>query len=84
MNPNLKSPQRSSVQSPSTQLLVSAQQASSLCGKSLRTWRTWDVTGRIPKPIRIGRSIFWRPKELQAWVDAGCPDRITWEAMRQS
>jgi prophage regulatory protein len=67
-----------------SQLLLTAPQAAAACGKSARTWRTWHATGRIPRPIRIGRSVFWRPKELHAWIDAGCPDRITWEAMQQS
>jgi predicted DNA-binding transcriptional regulator AlpA len=76
------SPTRSSNSIP--QLLVTAKQASALCGKSIRTWRAWDATGKIPQPIRIGRSIFWRPQELQAWVAAGCPERAVWEAMQQS
>jgi len=42
-----------------------------------------NAAGRIPRPIHIGRSVFWRPKELKAWVAAGCPDRQTWEALRE-
>lgn len=61
-------------------LLVSAREASALCGKSLRTWRTWDAGGLIPRPVRIGRSTFWRTEELRDWVAAGCPRRLAWEA----
>jgi predicted DNA-binding transcriptional regulator AlpA len=67
-----------------TPLLLRAAEAAALCGTSPRTWRTWDATGRIPKPVRIGRNIFWRPGELNAWVAAGCPDRTTWQAIQES
>ena len=61
-------------------LLLSARDAASLCGKSLRTWRSWDSAGRIPRPVRINRSTLWRFDELQKWVEAGCPRREEWEA----
>ncbi len=61
-------------------LLLTARQAATVCGKSLRTWRTWDTAGWIPKPIRIGRSTLWRADELRAWVAAGCPRRAEWES----
>lgn len=61
-------------------LLLTARQAATACGKSLRTWRTWDTAGWIPKPVRIGRSTLWRADELRAWVAAGCPRRAEWEA----
>jgi len=61
-------------------LLVTARKAAALCGKSLRTWRTWDAAGWIPQPVRIGRSTLWRVEELREWVDAGCPQRSEWES----
>ena len=61
-------------------LLLTAKQAAAICGKSLRTWRTWDAAGWIPKPVRIGRSTLWRADELRKWVVAGCPRRAEWEA----
>ena len=61
-------------------ILLTARQAAAICGKSLRTWRTWDAGGRIPRPVRIGRSTLWRASELEAWVDAGCPARSEWES----
>lgn len=63
-----------------TTLLIQAKQAAALCGKSLRTWRTWDAAGWIPRPVRIGRSTLWRTDELRDWVAAGCPRRAEWEA----
>jgi predicted DNA-binding transcriptional regulator AlpA len=61
-------------------LLLTARQAAAMCGKSLRTWRSWDAAGWIPKPVRIGRSTLWRAHELREWVVAGCPRRAEWEA----
>lgn len=61
-------------------LLLTAKQAAATCGKSLRTWRTWDAAGWIPQPVRIGRSTLWRADELREWVEAGCPRRAEWEA----
>jgi predicted DNA-binding transcriptional regulator AlpA len=61
-------------------LLLKAMQAAAICGKSLRTWRTWDAAGWIPRPVRIGRSTLWRADELREWVAAGCPRRAEWEA----
>jgi predicted DNA-binding transcriptional regulator AlpA len=63
-------------------LLLTARQAASMCGKSLRTWRTWDAAGWIPQPVRIGRSTLWRADELREWVTAGCPRRAEWEARK--
>jgi predicted DNA-binding transcriptional regulator AlpA len=61
-------------------LLLTAKQAAVLCAKSLRTWRTWDSAGWIPRPVRIGRSTMWRLDELREWAAAGCPRRNDWEA----
>lgn len=61
-------------------LLITAQAAAQLCGKSSRTWRTWDAAGWIPMPVRIGRSTLWRVDELKAWIAAGCPRREIWNS----
>jgi predicted DNA-binding transcriptional regulator AlpA len=68
---------------PIPQLVFTAAEAAAMFQKSIRTWRTWDSSGKIPKPLRIGRATYWRPEELRAWVAAGCPDRETWDAMRE-
>jgi predicted DNA-binding transcriptional regulator AlpA len=63
-------------------LLIPARKAAAVCSKSLRTWRTWDSLGLIPRPVRIGRSTLWRADELRDWVSAGCPRREEWEALQ--
>ena len=59
-----------------------AKEAAALVGRSLRTWRSWDAGGRVPRAVRIGRSVHWRAAELRAWTAAGCPSRKHWEAMQ--
>jgi hypothetical protein len=61
-------------------LLANAKIAATMCGKSVRTWRSWDAQGLIPRPARIRHSTLWSIAELRAWVAAGCPCRETWEA----
>jgi hypothetical protein len=63
-------------------MAVDARTAGALFDLSERAWRRLDVTGQVPAPVRVGRSVRWRLKELAAWIRAGCPDRETWEAMR--
>jgi excisionase family DNA binding protein len=29
--------------------------------------------GKIPSPVKIGRSVRWRLAEINAWISAGCP-----------
>ena len=62
-------------------LLLSAQDAARLCGVSERTWRCWDAGGRMPNAVDIGRSKFWRRKEIEDWVGQGCPDRKDWQVL---
>ena len=39
-------------------------------------------SGRLPRPIRLGRSVRWNAAELREWMQAVAPERSTWEAMR--
>jgi predicted DNA-binding transcriptional regulator AlpA len=66
-----------------TALLVDAAVAAQMCGKSERSWRTWDALGLIPEPVRIGRSVLWRAEELREWVAAGCPSRQEWKDLQK-
>ena len=43
-----------------------------------------DSSGRIPTPIRLGRSVRWNVDELCAWQDAGCPARDEWERIKSA
>ena len=63
-------------------LLVAAEDAAKLLGLSRRTFERLLGTGRIPRPLRLGRRRLWRVAELQAWTDGDCPSRERWDIMR--
>jgi predicted DNA-binding transcriptional regulator AlpA len=50
----------------------------SFCPKTIR--RMAD-SGRLPRPIRLGRAIRWRRDEILRWIEAGCPSRDRWDAL---
>jgi predicted DNA-binding transcriptional regulator AlpA len=62
-------------------LLVPADVAGPLCGRSEASWWRDHAAGRIPAPVKLGGRTFWRADELRRWVEAGCPARPTWEAV---
>ena len=64
-------------------LAVPAAEVAKLLGISERHLWALNSSSRLPRPIRFGRAVRWNRSELQAWLDAGAPERSTWEAMRQ-
>lgn len=64
-------------------LLVPANVAGRMCGRSEASWWRDHAAGRIPAPVKIGGRTLWRVEELRRWVDADCPDRRRWEALRR-
>ncbi len=65
-------------------LAIRAKELAALLGVSLRqVWRL-SSSGKLPKPLRLGGSVRWSLKEIEAFVEAGCPDRQSWEAMRKA
>jgi len=64
-------------------LLIPAEQAATLCGRSRAAgWRD-HAAARIPAPVKIGGRTLWRAEELRHWIDAGCPERKAWDASRK-
>ena len=51
---------------------------------SLRHLRRLDAAGKLPRPVKLGRAVRWPVSEIRTWLDAGCPDRETWEAMKRA
>lgn len=42
-------------------------------------WRSvyrWTDAGRMPRPVKVagGRLTRWRAVDIEAWIEAGCPD----------
>jgi len=40
---------------------------------SRQIWRLNDM-GRMPAPVRIGKSVRWSHSVLSKWIADGCPD----------
>jgi prophage regulatory protein len=65
-------------------IAISARELARLLGISLRqAWRL-NSAGKLPKPIRLGGSVRWNHREVQEWLEAGCPDRVAWEAKKEA
>ncbi len=73
---------QTNVRSQSNPLAFSAQQLADRLGVSLRHLRRCDSAGKLPRPIRLGRSVRWPVAEIEQWMAAGAPDRRTWEALK--
>ncbi len=64
-------------------LLIDIVGLGAMLGRSVRSLERDDLAGRLPRPIRLGHSKRWRRDEINAWVEAGCPKRSAWEALRK-
>lgn len=59
-------------------LAISADEVAELLGISrAHVWKLTG-TGRLPKPVRLGRAVRWDRKNLEAWLAAGAPPRDRW------
>lgn len=66
-------------------LAVNATTAAVMLGLSRSQFFKLHASGKVPMPVRLGsRAPRWRVAELEAWLDAGCPDRRTWARARAS
>jgi predicted DNA-binding transcriptional regulator AlpA len=64
-------------------MAVDANRLAALLDLSLRTVRRLDSSGKLPRPVRIGGAVRWRLNEIEAWLEAGCPDRQRWDATKR-
>jgi predicted DNA-binding transcriptional regulator AlpA len=65
-------------------LLIDTYGLAELLSRSVPSLQRDDAAGRLPAALRLGGSKRWRYSEIVAWVEAGCPDRKTWEALKAS
>jgi len=68
---------------PSCQLL-NASMLGQMLSLSKRQIFRLNSCGKLPAPVRIGGSVRWSNSTIQSWIDMGCPDRQTFEAMQQT
>lgn len=79
----MKNRANSSEAKQSTPLALSAAELAGKLGVSLRHVRRMDSAQLLPKPIRLGRSVRWPVHELNAWMQAGAPNRRQWDQVCQ-
>ena len=61
-------------------LLLSADAAARFLGVGKSHFYSMQSSGRIgPLPIKLGKRALWDREELEAWVRAKCPPRVTWQ-----
>ncbi|WP_437202110.1 helix-turn-helix transcriptional regulator [Planctomicrobium sp. SH664] len=58
-------------------LLVSVETLAEMLDISPRSvWRRLS-SGEMIEPVRIGSSVRWRLRDVEAWVGAGCPTPVS-------
>ena len=64
---------------PPDRLALTATEVAALLGVSrAHVWRL-NAAGKLPEPIRLGKAVRWQRAELEKWLEAGAPDRSTWQ-----
>ena len=62
--------------------LLTAAAVGEMLSLSKRQIFRLNSSGKIPAPVRIGGSVRFIESEISAWLQAGAPDRRTWNFMR--
>lgn len=62
-------------------ILLDVKDASALCNVSRSAWYKLSSSGKVPRPVKIGRLTRWRRDELERWIAADCPPRSKWDAL---
>ncbi|MBW8016252.1 MAG: helix-turn-helix domain-containing protein [Planctomycetes bacterium] len=63
-------------------LAISAKELAAILGVSLRHVCRLDEKKMLPKALWLGGSRKWLRKEIEAFLEAGAPDREVWEAIK--
>jgi len=61
--------------------LLTATAVGQMLSLSKRQVFRLNSSGLIPSPVRIGGSVRWRENEIVEWLQAGAPDRKTWNSI---
>jgi len=68
---------------PIRSLLVGATEAASLLGIGRSLFYSMHSSGRLgPLPVKFGSRRLWSVVELRLWIEARCPARSEWQAMK--
>jgi predicted DNA-binding transcriptional regulator AlpA len=64
--------------------LLSAKSVGLMLALSKRQVFRLNSSGKIPAPIRISGAVRWSEQEISEWLQAGAPDRKSWEQLKES
>lgn len=53
--------------------LLKTDEVADMCKVSPETIRRLADAGAMPRPVRLGRSVRFRRKEILNWIEKGCP-----------
>jgi predicted DNA-binding transcriptional regulator AlpA len=60
-------------------LVADAARLARLLGVGVRSVRSWDAGGKLPRPVKLGTRVVWIIAEIRRWLAAGAPARDEWE-----
>ena len=64
--------------------LLTAKALGEMLNLSKRQIFRLNSSGKIPAPIRIGGAVRWAESTVTEWLQAGAPDRKTFEASKKA
>jgi predicted DNA-binding transcriptional regulator AlpA len=67
---------------PNSPLVITCDGLADALATSVRSIHRHNALGKLPKPSRLGGQLRWERAEIEAWIEAGMPDRRTWERVR--
>ena len=53
------------------EMLTDSEIAAKLKVSRRQVWKLL-ATGRLPQPVRIGRSVRWKESDFNLWINGGC------------
>lgn len=57
----------------SNHALMNVKDVAEMLGLSERTVYRLADAGNMPRPVKLGAAVRWRKKELDTWIEDGCP-----------
>ena len=65
--------------------LLTAQAVGEILSLSKRQIFRMKSAGLIVTPLKVGQgAVRWRQSDIEQWIALGCPDRKTFEAMKEA
>jgi predicted DNA-binding transcriptional regulator AlpA len=66
-------------------LLLSTEDAAEALSLSRSAFYSLHSAGKVgPLPIKLNRRTLWSVRELDRWIDAGCPCRSEWQKAKET